>query len=224
MKTLAHEESYRGPKTLKKMAEQPVTICGCGAVGSNLVDNMVRQGFENLTVIDFDRIEEHNRHTQIYTKRDVGQLKTSILKNMMYLARDVKIQDKPVKLDESNVAKLLIKGSIVVDGFDNVESRGLVTRHCRNNGIDCLHVGLAPDFAEVVWNEIYIVPKKPTGPDVCEYPLARNTVMIAAAVATDVLIRFLTSNVKESYEITLGDLRITPRDNYVPQESRKVTY
>lgn len=202
---------YRGAKVLKKIATQPIIVCGCGAIGSNLVDNMIRQGFSDITVIDFDRVEDHNRHTQIWMKRDVGQLKTTILKNLMFNVRGVTIKDIPRKLEASNADKLLSGNAIVVDGFDNVEARNLVTTHCNNKKMECLHVGLAKDYAEVVWNEFYTVPKGGIGPDVCEYPMARNIIMLAVAVATEVLIRFVSKGEKENYDITLGDFKIMPK-------------
>jgi len=208
MKTLIHEEVYRGEKVLKRMAEQPFVICGAGAVGSNLVDNMVRQGFAKFTVIDFDRVDDHNRHTQIWTKRDLGQLKVTVLKNAMYNTREIVINAIAQKLEVHNITKLLPKGSVVVDGFDNVPSRRLVTQYCKANKIDCLHVGLSQDYAEVIWNESYRVPGESSGPDVCEYPLARNTILMASTVASEVLVRFVATGVKESYEITLGDFKI----------------
>jgi hypothetical protein len=65
--------------------------------------------------------------------------------------------------------------------------------------------------AEVTWNEVYRVPTNVKGMDVCEYPLARNIVMLAVTVATEVLIRYVDTGRKESYIITLGDLKVSPR-------------
>lgn len=208
MNTLVHEQVYRGEALLEKMAAQPFVICGAGAVGSNLVNNMTRQGFQKLTVIDMDRVEDHNRHTQVWTRRDQGQLKAAMLKNHVFMNMGISIEAVSRKLEESNVKKMLPKGSIVVDGFDNMESRKVVTDHCKSNGIECLHVGLAADYAEVIWNERYHVPKNVVAQDVCEYPLARNVIVIAAAVATECLIRYLSTGEKRNYMITLGDLKI----------------
>jgi len=74
--------------------------------------------------------------------------------------------------------------------------------------VDCLHVGLAKDYAEVIWNESYRVPRDTTGPDVCEYPMARNIIMLAATVATEVIIRYAVTKQKKGYVITLGDFKI----------------
>ncbi len=55
-----HERLYRGDAFIKQMRQLRLTVCGAGAVGSHLVNNMVRQGVSSLTVIDFDRVEQHN--------------------------------------------------------------------------------------------------------------------------------------------------------------------
>jgi hypothetical protein len=70
---------------------------------------------------------------------------------------------------------------------------------------------LAKDSAEVTWNSVYRVPSSVKGLDVCEYPLARNIILLAITVATESVIRYLDSGVQESYIITLGDFRVTKR-------------
>jgi tRNA A37 threonylcarbamoyladenosine dehydratase len=208
MKTFVHEEQYRGKDFFKKIASQPVTLCGAGAIGSNLANNLVRQGFQKLTVIDFDRVEDHNRNTQIWGMRDIGQMKVAALRNYLFNIMKISIEPIDKKLEASNVKKLLRPGAIIIDGFDNPESRGIVTQYCRDNSIECIHIGLAEDCAEVTWNDRYQIPKKGTGQDVCEYALARDTVLLAVVVGTESLIKFIDSGVKESYIISLKDFKI----------------
>jgi molybdopterin-synthase adenylyltransferase len=211
MNTLVHEEKYRGEKLLKKIAECDLTFCGVGAIGSNLMDNMARQGFKKFTAIDYDRVEDHNRNTQLWGRRDIGQLKVAAMKTAIFNAMGLTITDVSRKLEPSNVDKYLKKGTLVIDGFDNTESRALVTEHCRNNSIMCLHVGLYQDTAEITWNSVYRVPQPVKGLDVCEYPLARNIILMAITVATECVIRYLDTGVQESYTITLGDFKVSPK-------------
>lgn len=209
MNTLVHEEKYRGEALLKKMADQEFVICGAGAIGSNMVENMVRQGFKKFTVIDFDRVGDHNRHTQAYDRRDIGQLKVNALKAHIFNIMGISIEPVSKKLDETNIKKLLKKGSIVIDGFDNSESRGLVSNYCRENNILCLHAGLYRDYAEIHWNSGYRVPDPVKGLDVCEYPLARNIIMVATVIAIESIITFLEKGSFENFSITLKDKKIT---------------
>lgn len=209
MKTFIHEEAYRGSKLIEKFATQSITLCGAGAIGSNLADNLVRQGFKTLCVIDMDRVDDHNRNTQIWTSRDVGQQKVIVLRNHLFNIMKVNIDVIPKKLTDSNIKKFINSKSIVIDGFDNPESRKLLKDHCRDTGIECLHLGLGADCAEVTWNEIYRIPTGVNGVDVCEYPLARNIALLSVIIGTESLIRYIDKGVKENYIISLRDLKIT---------------
>lgn len=208
MNTFKHEELYRTKTLFEMMSKFPIMMCGAGAIGSNLVDNLVRQGFKNISVIDFDRVEDGNRHTQIWSSREIGQLKVAALRNRMFEVLNTKITTISKKLDKTNL-DLIEPSRLVIDGFDNVHSRRLITDYCKENKIDCLHIGLFKDYAEIIWNETYRVPDDVKNLDICEYPLARNIILLAVAVATEILITFLGTAVKNSFVITLKDLKIS---------------
>jgi len=205
---LVHERTYRGATLMVRMADTRVTVCGAGAVGSNLVDNLSRQGFMNFRVIDDDRVEAHNIPTQVWSRREVGQYKALMLKALAYNSSGAVVEAVTHRLDAGNVRKYLQSAGIVVDGFDNSASRALLAEYCRTTKKDCLHVGLAKDYAEVIWNEQYRVPKDVVGLDVCEYPMARNTIIFAVAVASEVIVRYVATGVKKSYVFTLGDFKV----------------
>lgn len=209
MNILAHEKAYRSDSLLQKIASTNITVCGCGALGSNLIDNMVRQGFKKITVIDMDRIEEHNSGTQIWDKPEVGTLKADRMKHRVYTSTAVVIESIAKELTEDNINKFLKNSQIVIDTFDNPPSRKLIYDFCKNKKIHCLHTGLFQDYAETIWNENYIVPKGTRGIDVCEYPLARNIVLLAVAITTEVLIDFIDKGHKNNFSITLKDKKIS---------------
>jgi hypothetical protein len=207
---LHHEILYRGDEALARLAETRLVVCGAGAVGSNLVDNLVRQGFRRLTVIDFDRVEANNVGTQTYAESDTGAYKVAVLEAEVYRAVGVEIDAVRQRLTERNVAKLLRGADLVIDGFDNHDARALVTEHCESSGISCLHVGLSADYAEVVWNEGYRVPQDVDleGADVCDYAMARNLIQFAVTLASEAIVRFVLEGERQSYSFTLGDLQI----------------
>lgn len=215
MDFLVHEEEYRTKELIEKIAKIPVIFAGCGAVGSNLINNMARQGFKNLLAIDMDRVEEHNRGTQVWDRIDVGKLKTASMRNKIYNSVGTVIKTFDKKLTDENIAYVIKKFSlhpIIIDSFDNTEGRGLVYEYCKKNDLECLHVGLFQDFAEVIWNEDYIVPGEPKGLDVCEYPLARNVILLSVAVASETIIKYISDGVKKNYLITLKDMKITEHE------------
>src|SRR6476659_8984781 len=87
-----HEAIYRGVGEVAKLADRRLTLCGAGALGSNLADNLARQGFRDLRVIDRDRVEEHNVGTQLYGESDVGGWKVEVLRNRLFRAVGVEIE------------------------------------------------------------------------------------------------------------------------------------
>jgi len=206
---LHHEELYRGPGAMARLAQVPVTLCGAGALGSHLADNLARQGFTQLRVIDRDRVEEHNVSTQLYGVAEIGTTKIDALRNRLYRSTGVEIDGIVKELTDRNVRTLLKDSSIVIDAFDNSNSRQLVTAHCAANNIPALHVGLFAGYGEVVWNENYRVPADAEG-DTCDYPLARNLILLTVAVASETLLSYVLEGARVDWTITLRDLTVRP--------------
>jgi molybdopterin/thiamine biosynthesis adenylyltransferase len=202
-----HEQLYRGADSLAKLAATRLTLCGAGALGSHLADNFVRQGFGPLRVIDRDRVEEHNVSTQLYGEADIGAWKVEVLRNRMFRAAGAEIEAVAKELTQRNARSLLKDGGLVIDTFDNSASRRLVQEQCRQQRLTCLHVGLFADYGEVTWDESYRVPADVAG-DVCDYPLARNLVLLAVALASETLVRFVLDGTRHSWSATLRDFAV----------------
>ena len=202
-----HEEFYRGADAIAKLGEPLVTICGAGALGSNLADNLARQGFKRLRVIDRDRVEEHNISTQLYGAGDIGAWKVDVLRNQLFRSVEIEIESYSKELTERSVRSLLKRSNLVIDTFDNSESRSIVQRHCRDNQIECLHVGLYADYCEVIWDAAYRVPRD-VAADVCEYPLARNLVLFAVTIASEAVLRFVLDSERVNRSGTLKDFSV----------------
>lgn len=212
MSKLHHEQIHRGSDAMKKIAACQIHICGAGALGSNLSLNLIRSGFKNLFVIDKDRVEEHNISTQAYSLDDVGGKKAELLRNMIFRELAEDIQARTDELTDKNAGKLLKGASLIVDAFDNTKSRAVLHTYCQANKVDCLHIGVNGDFAEIRWNEKYKVPSD-QGLDICDYPLARNLILLTVAVSSEALVNFVLNAKKENYSITLGDMRINQEED-----------
>jgi molybdopterin/thiamine biosynthesis adenylyltransferase len=155
---LHHERIYRGGDSMARLASVSVTLCGAGALGSLLADNLARQGIHQWKVIDRDRVEEHNVGTQLYGESEVGSFKVEALRSRLFRAVGVEIEAVAKELTERNCRSLLKGSGIVLDAFDNSAARQLVQDQCRAESLPCLHVGLFADYAEVIWDESYRVP------------------------------------------------------------------
>lgn len=209
MSLFLHEQLYRSPAVMEHLAAAQITLCGAGALGGNLAEMLARSGVGSLTIIDRDRVEEHNLSTQPYMRSDVGAHKAKVLAHALYRAVGTSIKPVIKDLTQDNGGSLLKGSDLVIDAFDNHLSRQWVKEACEDAALPCLHAGLATEYAEVIWNEQYRVPAD-AGEDRCDYPLARSLVILTAAVACELIIRFLAEGSRSSHMITLKDLSITP--------------
>ena len=210
MRTHTHHETlYRGADVLARLGALRITLCGAGALGSHLADNLVRQGVRSLRVVDHDAVEPHNVGTQLYGNAEVGAKKADALKNRVFRACGIEIDAVAKELTDRTADKLLAGAGLVVDTFDNSASRRLVQDACRRLGVPCLHVGLNADYAEVLWDEGYRVPNDGVA-DVSDDPLARNLVLLAVAVASEVVVRYAADGTRENWTLTLRDYAVRP--------------
>lgn len=178
-----HNKAFLG-EDYSKLETVRICICGAGALGSNLVEALVQEGYAHITVIDFDRIERHNAYTQVYGLRDNGGVKVNVLK--AHLSRKLRVTINAVqkRLDAGNAKKLLRDHDLVIDTFDNWESRILVRDACTELDIPCVHGGMSEEgYSEIRWNEGYDAPEvQAIQEDLCEYPLAGPLVHVTAAL------------------------------------------
>jgi molybdopterin-synthase adenylyltransferase len=205
--TFLHEQLYRGEDLLRRLASTRITICGAGALGSNLADTLARQGALKLRAIDHDRVEEHNIGTQLYTQSDVGAWKAEALRKQLFRATGIEIDAVRKELTEANARALLKESDLIIDCFDNSSARTLVQDFSRAHTIPTLHIGLHTDYCEVIWDELYRIPSDVAG-DVCEYPLARNIVQLAVVIASETIMRFLECGERISRSATLRDMAV----------------
>ncbi|MCP5419831.1 MAG: ThiF family adenylyltransferase [Gammaproteobacteria bacterium] len=209
MSAFFHEELHRGRELLDRLRAFAITICGAGALGGQIAESLARTGCGRIKLIDHDRIEERNLSTQPYQRADIGAFKASILAHSLYRALGTRVQAECKTLDARTVARLLGGSALVVDAFDNSVSRGWVHDWCARTDTPCIHAGLADAYGEVVWNAVYRVPSA-VQDDICDYPLARNLVLLTTAVACEAILSFIATAQQRSYSITLDDFAIRP--------------
>lgn len=58
-------------------------IYGAGSLGSQILENLVKMGFENIIVYDHDIVESHNISSTIYNNHMIGQLKIDACSNII---------------------------------------------------------------------------------------------------------------------------------------------
>lgn len=71
-----------------------IHIIGCGSVGSAVAELLARAGLTNITLWDFDTVEEHNIANQMFTSMDVGRPKVEAVRDMILAINPDEAKDK----------------------------------------------------------------------------------------------------------------------------------
>ena len=115
--------------------DTPIHVIGCGALGSWLTFFLLKMGFSNVNVYDFDDVEEHNLPNQMFAEHQIGISKTvSIEKIYEYFFND----DCTKRLNATSirVTKPVAKEfkGIVFSCVDNMDTRRKLYEACFKEG------------------------------------------------------------------------------------------
>lgn len=119
-------QAYRRQQDLVKPNELlfPITILGVGGIGSWTAFYLAKMGAMALTVVDFDKVEEHNTPSQIYSPDDIGTSKVDALQKIINRFSDRQITPIPFSgTAQEYAASGLPFGKVVIGAVDSLEER-----------------------------------------------------------------------------------------------------
>lgn len=147
-----------------------IVFCGVGALGSTAAMLCRSLGAE-LVFIDFDRVETKNLAAQAFVKQSLGKNKAEALKLQLQNFYGVKCEAFGVRIESTNVEVLCQSADLLVDCFDNAQSRKLLSEYARRAQKKLVHAALAADgsFGLVRWDENFVPdPEDVAGQATCE--------------------------------------------------------
>ena len=97
--------------------ETPVTLIGCGGIGSFAAIALAKMGCVHLTVFDDDRVEEQNIPNQFYRPDDIGHLKVECLADLIKNFTGTVIETRAERVQSQRLQ------GIVISGVDSMEGR-----------------------------------------------------------------------------------------------------
>ena len=107
------------------LEERKVAIVGLGSGGSFIAVELAKAGVGNFVLIDFDRIELNNIARHVCGLRDLGRLKTNVLREMLLNKNPfINIDTHATDINNINEARKILKEcDLVIAATDNVRSR-----------------------------------------------------------------------------------------------------
>ncbi|MGZ8570098.1 MAG: ThiF family adenylyltransferase [Bacteroidia bacterium] len=121
-----------GKEAQQKLADAKVLIIGAGGLGCPAITYLASAGVGNLTILDFDTVDETNLARQpIYTSADIGKPKAELA--AAYAKRineEINIEAIPYKLTSKNALVILKPFDLIIDCTDNFSARYLINDAC----------------------------------------------------------------------------------------------
>ena len=116
--------TYLAADERSRLERAVVGIAGAGGLGSNVAAHLVRTGVRRLVIADFDVVSASNLNRQFFFQDQVGRRKVDALaENLRRIEPDLELSLHDVRIDASNLLPLFGGCDIVVEAFDNVESK-----------------------------------------------------------------------------------------------------
>lgn len=113
----------------EKLAAKPVTIIGAGGIGSFTGQFLAKMGITDITVFDFDGVEEHNLPNQMYPQDSLGLPKAKALMS------EIERLDPAVQVtvrDERVTGETQLSG-IVISAVDSLPARKEIWKAVKMN-------------------------------------------------------------------------------------------
>jgi hypothetical protein len=186
-------------------APKRIVFCGVGALGSTAAV-FCRNVPGTLSLVDFDRVESKNLLAQAFVKQSVGKNKAEALKLQLANFYGVKSDAFSVKVAESNVETLLGTADLIVDCFDNLKSRIVLSDFARKTEKALVHAALAGDgtFGLVRWDERFAPDAEDAeGQATCEGGQHLPLIGVLAATLARTIQDHLTSGARRDSMVSL---------------------
>jgi len=133
------------PSEQAKLLQSKVVIIGAGGLGGTVLELLTRIGIGKLIIVDKDIIVDSNLNRQILsTEKNLGQSKTEFaVKRVKEINSSIEITGHSTFVNSNNVKEIIKGAEVVVDALDNLPSRFVLQKACRDLKIPLVHGAIA---------------------------------------------------------------------------------
>jgi molybdopterin/thiamine biosynthesis adenylyltransferase len=160
----ARQQIQIGQEGQSKLRKSKCVVVGVGALGNDLVRNLVLMGIGSITLIDFDKVEKSNLNRTMYSDSDIGKNKAKAVADIInkhYPYSKIKAITKRVEQCAQNVFE---DADVIISGLDSMIVRVWLADFAIKNNLPLIDGGLKGLSSRVqVWT-----PNKPCL--ACEIP------------------------------------------------------
>ncbi len=127
-----------GKENVERIKKLNILLVGIGGVGGYTFESLVRCGLENITIIDYDKVDETNLNRQILTNlNNIGEFKTDVAElRALSINSNIKVNKITNFLDSSNIDTIDFNNfDYVVDACDSIDTKVLLINKCIYNKV-----------------------------------------------------------------------------------------
>lgn len=139
-----------GEEGQRKLRASRVLLVGCGALGSNIANTMVRAGVGRLTIVDRDFLELNNLQRQVlFDEEDVARSLPKAIaaaEKLRKINSQVEVVPLVADVNPGNIEQLVREADLVMDGTDNFETRYLINDACVELGKPWTYGGVLASY------------------------------------------------------------------------------
>lgn len=121
----------------------PIHLIGCGGIGSWTALMLAKMGCSDITIYDFDEVEDHNIASQFYKSSQLGYLKTECLVSNVYEQTDIELRVGDVKKEGD------IDNGIVIVAIDTMKGRWKLEKMFRHKNLQIIDARMGGLQAEI---------------------------------------------------------------------------
>lgn len=132
-----------GEKKYQKLKNSNILVLGVGGVGGYSIETLVRSGIENITIVDYDKIDISNINRQIIAlKNNVGNNKTEEWKKRIEeINPNAKVKIINEKISSENINLLFEETyDFIIDACDTTMVKKLLIKECKERNINLITV------------------------------------------------------------------------------------
>ena len=135
----------------EKISRRKVAVVGTGALGQMAAHELVRSGFEQITLIDSDIMDESNFNRQLYAANStMNQLKVNVLEKGLKDSRpEAQITVHSERLNEAIGKALIGDVDILLDCVDDIPSKLCLEKLAEELGIPLVHGAVEGWYGQV---------------------------------------------------------------------------
>lgn len=132
-----------GEDNLNKIKSKNILVLGVGGVGGYAIETLVRSGIQNITIVDYDKIDYSNINRQIIANNtNIGNYKVDEYKKRIKdINKDIKVKIIKEKITKDNINILFEENyDYIIDACDTIIVKKLLIKLCKDKNINLITV------------------------------------------------------------------------------------